>query len=1024
MKVFPPFRLDTVNQCLWRSTEDGGEERITLKPKTYSILAYFVAHPGRLVTQHELLEAVWPDTYVQPEVVKRHIFDLREALGDDSKTPLFLETLPRRGYRFIAPIHEAEHSYSRTSPGAKLVGREPALSELESCLHRAMGGQRQIVFVTGEAGIGKTALVDEFRRRAAESMALWLTTGQCVEGYGGKEPYYAVLEAFGSLCRYSDDVLRILATQAPTWLAQFPALIREDQRETLQREIMGATRQRMLREIVVAVETISSDKPLLLTIEDLHWACHSTIDFIAALARSRAPAKLLLIATHRPADVASAGHPLKSVEQELLIHRLCHRFHLEPLEEEDIAEYLAGGSSEIAVPQGLAALLKRHSEGNPLFMLAALEHLLQCGFIRKEADSWTLGVPLDQIGLEVPESLRDMIDAQIENLDPEVQRILEVASTNGVQFSSGVSAVPASVDEERFEQICEDLSRRRVLRRLGSSHFPDGSISSRYEFSHALYREVLYRRLAPARLTRTHRQIGERLERLYAGHEHAIAAELAEHFEHSNDWPSALKYLRLAAEGARRRYANREAGVILRRALGLCANLSGGEQAEWQIRILTILGMMYAADSDVRAIETLESAVNLALQQGSVDVQARALGDWLLPLSWVSSSRAMEAVSQALVLSESLPGLARAMSRQNCHFFRIWLGEWNDADEAACVDALGEIRDSGDLVARCYFEAQYALLRWVSSEYREADQILSQSVSNLMGSCEATHVNLLLLYWVHQMFGSTSLAMAGEWGQALERFRAAISSLEKNGDDYRARIVRVYQAWAHLFMLDFEGVLRLCASSYPNPERAAQTEKPILGDPIPIDARICLILRGSAKLGAGQIDAALADLSIVRDAMDRQQILLDWYWRMPLHSALTEVWLKKGDLEKARWEAQEFLTASLNTRERTFQALAWETNARIAMISGDHASVADCIGKALSIVEQWEIPLAAWRVHATAAEAATAPELAHAQWRLSAETITRLADSLSPTEPLREIFLSAPPIRRILDTQRSRASHL
>src|ERR1700723_1731693 len=108
MKVFPPFRLDTINQCLWRSSEDGGEERIPLKPKTYSILAYFLDHPDRLVTQEELLEAVWPDTYVQPEVVKRHIFDLREALGDDSKTPAFLETLPRRGYRFISSVHEDE----------------------------------------------------------------------------------------------------------------------------------------------------------------------------------------------------------------------------------------------------------------------------------------------------------------------------------------------------------------------------------------------------------------------------------------------------------------------------------------------------------------------------------------------------------------------------------------------------------------------------------------------------------------------------------------------------------------------------------------------------------------------------------------------------------------------------------------------------------------------------------------------------------------------------------------------------
>jgi hypothetical protein len=249
--------------------------------------------------------------------------------------------------------------------------------------------------------------------------------------------------------------------------------------------------------------------------------------------------------------------------------------------------------------------------------------------------------------------------------------------------------------------------------------------------------------------------------------------------------------------------------------------------------------------------------------------------------------------------------------------------------------------------------------------------------------------------------------------EALRRSEA----FEKNGNEYRAKVVRLHQAWAQLFMLDFDGVLSLCAMSYPNPDRAAHTERPVLGDPIPIDARICLILRGSAKLGAGEIDGALADLSIVRDGMDRQRVLLDWYWRMPLHSALTDIWLAKGDIEKARREAQEFLKASLKTRERTHQALAWEANARIVMISGDHDAVADCIGKALSIVERWEIPIAAWRVHATAAEAATHPEVARVQWRLSAETITRLADSLSRTEPPRETFLSAPPIRNILATQ-------
>src|SRR6202042_2050298 len=90
VKHFPPFHLDSTNQCLWRATENGVRERITLKPKVYSILEYFVNHPGRLVTQQELLEAIWRDTYVQPEVLKRHIFDVREVLGDDPKTPVFL----------------------------------------------------------------------------------------------------------------------------------------------------------------------------------------------------------------------------------------------------------------------------------------------------------------------------------------------------------------------------------------------------------------------------------------------------------------------------------------------------------------------------------------------------------------------------------------------------------------------------------------------------------------------------------------------------------------------------------------------------------------------------------------------------------------------------------------------------------------------------------------------------------------------------------------------------------------------
>src|ERR1700723_468611 len=106
MKEFHPFRLDTVNQCLWRRQDSGEEERVLLKPKPYAVLLYLADHAGRLVTQNELLDAVWNDVHVQPEVLKRHILDIRSTLGDDPKNPVFIETLPRRGYRFVAPIQE------------------------------------------------------------------------------------------------------------------------------------------------------------------------------------------------------------------------------------------------------------------------------------------------------------------------------------------------------------------------------------------------------------------------------------------------------------------------------------------------------------------------------------------------------------------------------------------------------------------------------------------------------------------------------------------------------------------------------------------------------------------------------------------------------------------------------------------------------------------------------------------------------------------------------------------------------
>src|SRR5262245_34639237 len=196
MKRFHSFRLDPVNQCLWR-----GEQRVAITPKAFDLLRYLVEHAGRLVTQDEILDALWPEIHVNPEVVKKYVLAIRKVLGDRPEESIFIETIPRRGYQFVAPVvDEAVATASAPADAVRqVVGRAAESSALDRALEDAMRGRRQVVFVTGEAGIGKTTLADVFHQRAAARPGVRIARGQCVEGFGGKEAYYPVLEALGQL---------------------------------------------------------------------------------------------------------------------------------------------------------------------------------------------------------------------------------------------------------------------------------------------------------------------------------------------------------------------------------------------------------------------------------------------------------------------------------------------------------------------------------------------------------------------------------------------------------------------------------------------------------------------------------------------------------------------------------------------------------------------------------------------------------------------------------------------------------
>jgi DNA-binding winged helix-turn-helix (wHTH) protein len=1014
MKEFPPFELDGVNQCLWRRTDSGKRQPVVLTPKAFAVLQYLVEHAGRLVTHNELLESLWPQTYVQPDVLKGHILQIRSALGDNPKNPVYIKTLPRRGYQFIARVPDEDVVGPRglaKGISTKLVGRNQFVRELHNHLHSARNGQRQTVFITGEPGIGKTALADEFQRQvAADVPGIRIARGQCIEGYGGKEPYYPMLEALGQLCRApeGESLVQLLAAQAPTWLIQFPTLMKHERPEMLRREIWGATRERMLREIGEVLETITSRGPLLLVFEDLHWVDHSTVDLISALARRRAPSRLMLLGTYRPVDVLLSGHPLNALKQDLLVHQLCHEIALDLLSETEVAAYLAADTSVAALPKGLAGLVHRHSEGNPLFMVAALEHMTGRGFISREKGNWKLKLPLEQIDLEVPESLRQMIEVQIERLATEEQRALEVASITVAGFNASVNALAANIGPEHFEELCEELSRRyHIVRSAGSIQFPDGTFSQRYEFVHALYREVFYRRQSPGRRAKLHRSTGDRLETLFAGHLSDVAPELAHHFEEGSDWLRAVKYLRLVAETAGRRCAPGEATRVLHHALELSSKLPERDRAANETEILEKLAAMYVVSFDMRSLETYEALRARAAYYGLIDVEVRALVDIAYPLSWISTPRSLEVVERALQLSASQTDpIMRARTRASCMVRRIWAGGWNARDAEECRNALAEIRSAGDPLVLAWHLVDCNFIQWCSSEYREAQRSAVESLAILLEGY-GDNPYMSFAYWLSQFILPWSLLLSGEWGEALQVIKAGIATCIKNGDHYQGQTLLLYQAWVHLEAMDFSKVLAICESMLPSFEDPARSPW----------RRLCRVWAGSAEIATGNLERAAKCLFAVREEMARQTVIHDWYTGMLLESGLTELWLAKGDLGQARAEAEQFLRATQKTAERTWQARAWEANARVAMAEFDPQRAQECITNASLLMEGFEVPLAAWRVHATAAklfEDIGNTELCHHHLELSRATLLKLADSLTAEESLRQTFLSAGPVSEIL----------
>jgi DNA-binding winged helix-turn-helix (wHTH) protein/tetratricopeptide (TPR) repeat protein len=648
--LFSAFRLDPLNQQLWRD-----QEQIVLRPKTFDVLRYLLEHPRQLVTKAALLDAVWPKVAVSDSMPAICVGELRRALGDRASTPHLIETVHGRGYRLIAEVTTTPAGAATTpqplrpEPAPIFVGRETELAFLRSRLQKAGSGQRRIVFVVGEPGIGKTAFVRVFLESVAtEDTGLLVGRGQCVEQYGAGEPYMPVLEALGRLCQEPGGgrVIEILRQFAPMWLAQMPALVTPDERARLQIETQGITQQRMLREMTQALEVLTADASLVLVLEDLHWSDCSTLELISALAARRESARLMIVGTYRPVEMLTGDHRLRTMKEELELHRECEEVRLNFLNQDNVADYLAkrlatGSPRQFAT---LASAIHRRSDGNPLFMVNVVDYLIEARLLGSQREV-TAGrfakVPgFDRV--DVPKSIRQMIERNFDLLKPDEQAVLEAASVVGAEFSA--AAVAAALDREvgDIETQCLELSRReQFLSARTPISWPDGTLATGFRFHHALYQEVLYARVPAAHRLRLHGRIAEREEAAYGERAHQIATSLAHHYSRANHKDKAVKYFQLAARQAAGRGAVVEAEGHYSRALSLLGQLpTGAERDRRELALQIGLGSALWASKSWSHPDT-SSAFRRAQELGEILGETRQVLTVLLALgsSAVSSGQ-------------------------------------------------------------------------------------------------------------------------------------------------------------------------------------------------------------------------------------------------------------------------------------------------------------------------------------------------------------------------------------------------
>ena len=502
---------------------------VHLQTKPFQLLLYLIRHRNEIVSKEQLLAEVWSEVTVSETALASALRDTRKALGDTGTAQRAIETQRGLGYRFVAPVHErasGQESGAESAAGlGPFVGRSSVIEQIDRALADAANGNGRIVLLAGEAGIGKTRTLQEFSA-IARARGNGVYSGWCYEGEGAL-PYWPWVQILRALVEsYESDPLGAdLAQILPDLRDQTPEVRDSGPSDP------EMARFRMFDSVARFLKRAAIRRPLILVVDDLHYADGSSLRLLEFLAHELGESQILLLASYRDTEV-HRDHPAAETLAQLGRQDLCQRMSLAGLERGHVRQ-LVESLSGSPPTESLLAHIETKADGNPFF----IHELVRFFEVRAGTDVPGLAE------LEVPPGLREVVRGRLQGLSESTSEALAIASVVGADFSTQTVALAGRLSEAEVTEALDAACRAGILA---------AAAAGRYRFAHTILQQTVYAEQSPGRKTRLHREVGEALEQQRSGDEDAAILELARHFGRAPEGGGAEKAFDYAQRAGRR----------------------------------------------------------------------------------------------------------------------------------------------------------------------------------------------------------------------------------------------------------------------------------------------------------------------------------------------------------------------------------------------------------------------------------------------------------------------------------------